>query len=298
MTELGEFLDPAVVAEIERLEVVARGLVEGFLRGVHLSREKGSSTEFAEHRPYVAGDDIRRVDWRTYARTDRYHLKEYDNETNLRATLVIDTSASMDFGSTALTKHRYALSLAAALGYLLLRQRDGVGLALGADRIERWIPARATAEHLAGVYRAMEASRPRGATGLSALLGAVAARQRGRGLTAVVSDFLDDPGRILSGLASLRHPDREVLAFHLVDPAEASLPFDTWMVFRDPEQPSTMLRLDARRVRASYLESFDRHRAELRRGCASAGVEYCEIRTDESFDRALARFLEIRARRA
>jgi len=297
MSDLGDLLDPALVAQIDKLEVVARRLVEGFMRGLHMSAAKGSSTEFAEYRPYVPGDDIRHLDWRLVGKTDRTYLKQYEAETNLRAVLIVDTSASMGFAATGLTKLRYASSLAAALGYLLHHQRDSVGLALVSNEVERFIPPRGTADHLTGIFRAMEETTPQGATALGDVLHTTAERIHTGSLVLIFSDFLDDPRSILSGLSHLRHRRSEVLAFHIVDPAEEHFPFDNWVIFEDMEHPGARVRLDAREVREVYLQSLWAHRDELRQECTAAEVDYLLLKTDTSFDVPLARFLQIRSRR-
>jgi uncharacterized protein (DUF58 family) len=295
MAELRQYLDPRAVAQLDRLGVVARSLVEGFLKGLHLSPAKGSSIEFAEHRPYVRGDEIRHIDWRTYGKTDRYYLKQYDDETNLRATLILDASASMGFGSSGASKLRYASCLAAALGYLLVSQRDAVGLAVVDSGVRRYVPPKATAEHLTGLFSAMEESRAEGKTALGPVIHRLAERLAARSLAIVLSDLLDEPEEILAALAHLRHRRSEVMVFQVLDPAEIELPFNGWMLLRDPEEPSRELRLDARQARRIYQENLEAHLEALRRGCAAAKVDYTLLATAEPFETALARYLHARA---
>lgn len=292
----GDVLHPAAVARLGRLEIVARALVEGFIKGLHYSPVKGSSTEFSEHRPYARGDEVRRIDWRTFARTDRYYLKEYDDETNVRATLILDSSKSMAFPPGKLTKFRYATCLVAALGYLLLRQRDAVGLALVDSQVREFIPPKATAQHLGGVFKLLEGAEPRGATSLAQTLHQLAAHGLPRGLVVVVSDFLDEPQEILRSISHLRHRGCEVLIFHVIDPDEEEFPFTNWTIFRDPEDETTCLRLDARQVREIYRDNLHAHLETLKRGSRAAGVDYALVKTDVPFEVSLATFLDKRRR--
>jgi uncharacterized protein (DUF58 family) len=297
MTIPRDLLDPRALARLDRLEIVARTAVEGFLRGLHRSPVQGSSIEFAHHRPYAAGDDVAHLDWRAWARTDRLYLREYEDETNLRATIVLDGSRSMDFGSGGPTKFRYAQCLAAALGYLAVRELDAVGLAVFDSGLRRWVPPRASPAHLDGIFRELERTVPAGETDLGRVLAAAAGRVRRRGLAVVISDLLDDPKAILGGLARFRGRGGEVLALHIVDPAELEFPFAGWASFGDPERPGRRLRLDGRAVRAVYRRNLEAHFEALRRGCGSTGIDYVLLDTRSPFDEALARFLAARRRR-
>lgn len=289
-----ELLDPSVLARIGNLELVARAAVEGFLRGLHQSPFKGSSLEFAEHRPYVPGDDITHLDWRSYAKTDRYYLKEYQDETNLRATIILDASESMAFGSRGVTKFRYGQCLAAALGFLMVRELDAVGLALFDSGLRRFVPPKASEAHLGGLFDELERAAPGGETSLGPVLRALAERLKRRALAVLVSDLLDDPQQILKGLARFRHRQSEVVVFHIIDPQELEFPFTNWMVFRDPERPGFKFRLDARQIRAAYRKNLADHLLQLRKGCGSMKVSYSLLDTRTPFDRALARYLAAR----
>jgi uncharacterized protein (DUF58 family) len=291
MTISRELLDPSALARIGNLELVARTVVEGFLRGLHSSAHKGSSVEFADHRPYVPGDEIAHIDWRTYARTDRYYLKEYEDETNLRATLVLDGSASMGFGSGGITKFRYAQCLAAALGLLMVRELDAVGLLVFDSAIRRYVPPKASAVHLGGLFGELERAAPAGETSLGSVLRAAAERARRRGLVVLISDLLDDPRETLRGLARFRHRRSEVLVFHICDPSELEFPFTNWTIFRDLESPASRLRLDARQIRSAYLERLRAHLEQIRKGCGSSNVSYSLLDTRTPFEQALAAYL-------
>lgn len=295
--ELRDYLDPAAVARLGSLEIIARTLVKGFLKGLHFSSEKGSSIEFLSYRPYVQGDEVRHIDWRTFGRTDRFYLKEYQNETNLRATIVLDDSASMGYRSGEVSKLRYGSCLAAALGYLLLLQRDAVGLVLVDSRVRQFVPPKATAQHLSGIFALMEAAQAQGETLLADAIHRLAGRLERRSFVMVLSDFLDDPRAIISSLEHLRHRGDEVLAFHLLDPAEEEFPFTRWTIFRDSENPGLELRLDARQVRELYRENLGAHIEVLRQGCRAANIDYALLSTRRPFELSLATYLEARSRR-
>jgi uncharacterized protein (DUF58 family) len=286
-----------VVARIGSLEIAARSLVEGFLKGLHFSARRGSSTEFIEHRAYAPGDEIRRIDWRTFGRTDRFYLKEYEDETNLRAILVLDASGSMAYGSAGVTKLRYATLLAAALGYLLLSQRDAVGLAVVEASLRRYIPPKATPRHLAGIFSALESEPAGGETRLADCIHRIAGLARRRSFIVIISDFLDEPASVLESIAHLRHRGSEALLLHVMDPAEEEFPFTGWTVFRDAEHPRARARLDARQVREIYLENLAEHLSALRTGATALGVDHSVVGTGRPFDIALAAYLEARARR-
>ena len=295
--DVRDYLDPVAAARLGHLELVARTLVEGFIKGLHFSAAKGSSIEFAAHRPYVPGDEIRHIDWKTFARSDRFFLKEYEDETNVRAALVVDTSGSMGFGSGELPKFRYACCLAAALGYLLLGQRDAVGLVLAGSGIERYVPPKSTPQHLRGIFAALEAAHPRGETNLAGCLDKLAERLPRRSFAIVLSDCIDDPRAVLRSIAHLRHRHSEVILFHILDPAEEEFPFTGWTVFRDVENPAVRVRLDARQVREIYRENLASHLEILRKGCAAAGVDYSLMSTKKPFELSLATYLDARERR-
>jgi uncharacterized protein (DUF58 family) len=291
-----DLLDPRHVARLGNLELIARTIVEGFLRGVHRSVHRGSSVEFAEHRPYVPGDAIDRLDWRAFGKTDRLYLREFEDETNLRATFIIDASASMGFGSRGISKFRYASCLLAAFGYILHKQLDAIGLMTFDELPRQWFPPRASLAHLEGLLRSLEAVRPEGRTALSAVLHQAAEAARRRGLVMLFSDLLDEPREILRALARLRAGGSEVAVFHIVDPAEAEFPFQRWTLFRDAEDRGRRLRLNARWVRDTYLRNFRQHVDELRRGCHAARIDYQLVDVSGPFESALRGFLTARRR--
>lgn len=287
-------LDPEKISRLGNLELVARVVVEGFLRGVHRSPYRGSSVEFSQNRPYVPGDEISRIDWRAYGKTDRLYLREYEDETNLRLTLLVDGSASMSFASQGISKFRYASCLGAALGQLILRQLDAVGLLVFDRDVRRWIPPRASRTHFQGVLAELEDVVPAGETSLGPVLRKAAEAIPSRGFVVLLSDLLDDPGEILRGLTRFRAARSEVVVFHVIDPAEREFPFPGWIDFRDMESAGSRQKIDARWIRETYLENFRKHLDQIRAGCIASHIDYQLVDVTTPFDVTLSRFLAAR----
>lgn len=295
-TSARRFLDPAFVSRLSRLDLVARLVVEGFLTGLHKSPYHGFSVEFAQHRPYNAGDPVRFVDWRLFAKTDRYYLKQYEEETNLRAHLILDTSASMGYRSEGpVTKLRYATLLAGALTYMMQSQRDAVGLLMYDDAVRTLLPAKATHVHARRILTELEHAVPGSGTHTGPALRAVAERIRRRGLIVLLSDLMDRPEDVLQGLRHFRHGQHEIVVFHVLDPAEESFPFRGDTEFEDMET-GRRLATHAWEVREAYLERFHEWTTIYRRACGEIGVEYVPTTTSTPFDLALFRYLEKRSR--
>ncbi len=291
-------LDPAHLATLGNLELVARSVVEGFLIGLHHSPHPGFSVEFAENRPYVSGDDIRHVDWKMYARSDRYYIKQYEEETNLRAYLAVDTSRSMDWTSEPgrlVSKLEYARFLSASLAYLLLRQGDAVGLLAFDDRIRHRVLPRATRRHLATLLRSLTLLNGSGSTDAGGALREVALRMQRRGLVVLVSDLLVDQDETLRALHFLRHRRHEVIVFHLMDPGERDLPQAGNAVFFDPESTSE-LRSDSAALRPEYRRAVAEAVRTWRLECRRMGADYHLFTTDTPLGAALGEYLEKRAR--
>jgi uncharacterized protein (DUF58 family) len=296
--------DPTSLSKYGHLTLVARTLVEGFLTGVHKSPYKGFSVEFAEHRQYYPGDEIRHIDWRAVGKTDRYYIKEYEEETNLKAHLLVDASGSMGFTSKAagkvgegpISKFQYAQYIAASLAYLMLHQRDAVGLALHDTQVRALIKPRATSKHLLQVIRALEQAAPGGETALAPLWHQVADQVKRRGLVVILSDCFDQTANLLRALQHLRHRRHEVLLFHILAPEEIEFPFKKWTQFRNLEVAGHKLLVDPQRLRKEYLANFERFREELRTACGKTQVDYHLMRTDEPVDRALGIYLSRRQR--
>lgn len=295
MPQYTEFLKPEVVAKLKGIDLKARMVVEGFLAGLHRSPYKGFSAEFTEHRPYMPGDELKRIDWKVYAKTDRFVIREYEEETNLRAYIVLDTSGSMGYRSGMLSKLDYANCLAAALAYLLLRQKDSAGLVSFSDKIDRYVPPRSSRSHLNVLLQALAAARPGGDTGVAATLHQLAERVKRRGLVILISDLWDDPQQVLGGLRHFRFRKHDLLVFHLLDPNERALDFKGPVSLRDLETGQEMI-LDPRVVRADYQRDFDGFFRQFEQGCREAGIDYHRVTTDTPFDRALFQYLERRRR--
>ncbi len=231
-----EYLKPEILNKINNLELRARLVVEGFITGLHKSPFHGFSVEFAQHRPYNVGDNLRYVDWKVFGRTDRYYIKQYEEETNLKAYILLDTSRSMEFSSTEITKLQYAKYLSAALSYLMITQRDAVGLALFGSQVRKILPPRSSTGYLQPILTELDRAKPEGETDISAILHILAERLKRRGLIILISDLLDEPEAILSGLRHFRHSQHEVLVFHILDPNEIEFDFKGDIEFEDLEK--------------------------------------------------------------
>jgi uncharacterized protein (DUF58 family) len=284
-------IDPTALSRYGGLGLVARTTVEGFLTGVHKSPYKGYSVEFAEHRQYYPGDEIRRLDWRVLAKTERYYIKEYEEETNLNA------SGSMAYRGKTGSKFDYARHVAACLAYLMLHQLDAVGLVTHDTRVRQIIPPRANAKHLLRVLQTLEQTRPGGETSLAPLWHELAAHHlRRRGMVVVLSDCFDDLDRLLLALKHFRHRKHEVVLFHVLAPEEIEFPFRRLTQFQNLELDPHRLLVDPARLRTEYLAKFEAFCRQLRDKARAMGVDYHLLRTDEPVDRALGVYLSRRQR--
>lgn len=288
-------LDPKKIAKVRNLEVVARGVVEGFVSGMHRSPYHGASVEFAEHRGYVPGDDPRRLDWKLLAKSDRLYVKKYEEETNLRCLLAVDASGSMDYGAGDQNKLRYAKVLSAALSYLLLMQRDAAGVAVFDDGLKRVFPPRGGARTFRQITEILSGSAPGKDTEVAPVLHDLSERFKRRGLLVLLSDLFDDPKEILSGLAHFRFRRHEVLVLHILHPDELEFPFAGWTRFEGLEPADKEIFTEPQRIRAEYRRNLDDFLLEIRRGCHHRSIDYALVPTDEPWDRALARVLGRRA---
>lgn len=289
-------LDPGVVARLAHLDVRARLVVEGFIAGMHRSPFHGFSVEFAEHRPYMPGDPLKNLDWKVLAKSDRLLVKQYTEETNLRAHLLLDLSGSMGFRSerASLSKFEYARSLAAALAYLMIGQQDAVGTMLFTDQPAAYVPPRSVRSHLDVVLRTLGAASPGGGTRLAPVLHELAERIKRRGLVVLLSDLHDDPAAILSGLQHFRHRHHEVIVFHVLDPDEVEFPYTDASTFVDLETGAT-LTTEPWEIAARYRANLTAWRDRLARACREQRVDYVPLDTRTPFDRALLAYLEKRA---
>jgi uncharacterized protein (DUF58 family) len=288
------YFDPRVLAGISNLHLRARWVVEGLMSGVHRSRAKGFSVEFEEHREYSPGDEIRRIDWKALGKFDRYFIKEYEDETNLRAYLLLDTSASMDYASDGITKFDYGCTLTASLAYLILRQQDAAGVVTFSDHIEAFIPPKAKRDYLVQILHALETRSPSGETDVGTILEEIAGQIKRRGLVVLVSDLLDEPEKILKGLRLFRFKGNDVIVFHLLDPAELDLPFDGNILFEDLEELNLKVVADPRAIRKTYRAVVEEFISRMRQECHDNTIDYQLISTATPLDRALASYLSWR----
>jgi uncharacterized protein (DUF58 family) len=289
-------LRPEVIKRISRLEIRARHIVEGLLSGMHRSPYFGQSVEFLQHRQYAPGDDLRRVDWKVWAKQDRLYVKQYEEDTDLRCCLLVDVSGSMEYGSGAMTKCDYAMTAAAALAYLLLRQQDAVGCVVFDEGIRQAIPLRTSTSHLTTIVGALETKEPRDKTQLYDVLTRVAETYPRRGMMILISDLLVDPADALRGLRLLRQLGHDVLVLHLMDDDELDFPFARPARFEGLET-TDHLTCNPRALREGYLAALDRFLATVRHGCARDNIDYALIRTSMALDAALTAFLSHRQQR-
>jgi uncharacterized protein (DUF58 family) len=307
-----DYLQPETLAKLAGLELKARGIVEGYLAGLHRSPQRGFSVEFAEHREYVPGDDLRYVDWKVYGKRDRVYLKQFEEETNFVCHILLDVSDSMRYCSESpgapLSKLEFAKHVAAALAYLVLRQQDAVGMATFDAAVRETVRPSGQAAHLRQVIHALESIsdeplRPAGADahreapGVERALHELAERMHRRSLVVILSDCFNDAARLLSALKHFRHRRHDVTVMQVVDPAEVEFPFDEPTLFHDLELPQSEF-VDPRAVRSAYRREFERFRRMLESECRNAGLDYLLLRTDRSLDSALSSYLVRRARRA
>ena len=297
MAQLSSILEAEDITSLQNLQLFARTVVEGFTTGHHASPHKGFSVEFRQHRPYVQGDDIRRLDWKIFGRADRFYIREYDEETNLRATVVLDASGSMDYrGQKGVWKFDYARKLAAAVSYLLMSQQDAVGLVTFDSKVREFIPNRTRITHLHHLLETMIATKPGKETSLAPVLESLAQRLKRRGLVILISDFFDDPAAILKAIGVLRKQGHEIIALQLWDRDELEFPFGQWARFENLEKDDDFLLLDPATIRLRYLEVQRVFQDQLKEGFRKHQVDYLSLPTDEPHSAALRSYLALRMR--
>lgn len=293
MPDSKRFLHPESIQRISRLELRARHIVEGFLSGMHRSPYYGQSVEFLQHREYAPGDDLRHVDWKVWARQDRIYVKEYEADTNLRCSLLVDVSNSMRYGNGPLNKYEYACTLATSLAYLVLKQNDAVGCMAFDERIRRQVPIRSKRNHLQSVVESLDQSDPADKTEMYTILRNVAEALPRRGMMILVSDLLADPQGTVRGLRLLKQRGHDVLVLHVMDDDEIDFPFSGPTRFEGLESLD-FLNCNPRALREGYLEAVNEFLEQTRRACAHNTVDYALIRTSQPMDAALATFLSSR----
>jgi uncharacterized protein (DUF58 family) len=292
-----KYLDPQTLASLEGLDLQARLLVEGFVAGMHASPYQGFSVDFAEHRQYVPGDDIRHVDWKVWSKTDKLYLKQYEEETNLLVYLMLDTSESMAYASgDNVSKLQYAQFVAAAMSYLVIQQQDSVGLALFDDGVRRFLRPSGQPSQLKEIIHVLDATPARQKSDIGLVFNDLAERFKRRGVVAIFSDFFDDPARILTGLKHFRHRRHDVIVFHILDPYELDFPFRSTTLFKGLEGMPEIL-TEPHALRKAYQDELRQFLNELERGCRMIDVDYIPLRTDQPLDVPLSSYLASRAAR-
>jgi uncharacterized protein (DUF58 family) len=290
------FLDPAVVARLGTLELKARTIVEGFLSGLHRSPFKGFSVEFAEYRQYMPGDDLSTIDWKVYARSDRYYVKKFEEETNLDCHLMLDVSGSMEYGSHhGMNKFEYGACLAASLGYLMNRQRDAVGLTAFDENIVAMLPASSRPGNLRGLLLTLDRLKPGRQTNVSKPLHQLAGSLTKRGMIVLISDLLDDADAVIQGLKHFQFRGSDVLVFHVLDPDEIDFPFDRATRFEDLETSEEIMAVPGA-VRDHYRKTVDALIERYRRELGASRIDYQLLNTKEPLELALLSYLSTRSR--
>lgn len=290
------YLDPAVVSKLNSLELKARLVVEGFMVGLHRSPYHGFSVEFTQHRPYMQGDSLKNIDWKVYAKTERYFIKQFEEETNLISYIVLDTSKSMDFSyGQNLKKLEYASILAASLMYLMIRQQDAVGLALYSDKINTILPPKSSRAYLNELLRSLAEVKASNSTHTAESLSIVAEKIKRRGLVIIISDFFDDLNSVLTAIKHFRYKKNEVVVFQILDPIEKSFAFGRDAVFRDMETSEEMT-TQPYQIQKTYQKAMNEFIDTIRLECLNAGIEYNLLETSVPFDKALLSYFKKRSR--
>jgi len=293
MPDSKRFLHPEAIKRISRLDLRAPHVVEGFLSGMHRSPYFGQSVEFLQHREYAIGDDLRHMDWKVWARQDRLVVKQFEEDTNLRCTMLVDISNSMQYGEGALNKYEYACTIASSLAYLVLQQQDAVGCVSFDETVRVNVPIRSKRNHIYSIINSLEAQQPRDKTDMHAVLRTVAETWPRRGMMVLVSDLLTDTDNLMRGLRLLRQRGHDVLVFHVMDDDELDFPFSGPMRF-DGLETDAFLNCNPRALREGYMEALEHFLQDVRHRCAQNTIDYALIRTSQSLDAVLATYLSNR----
>lgn len=285
-----KFLQPEVVAKLNNMSLRARLVVEGYIIGMHKSPYHGFSVEFAEHRAYGPGDEIRHIDWKLYGKTDRYYIKQFEEETNLRSYVLLDTSLSMTYRSGKITKLDYSSYLAAALTYLMLAQQDGVSITLFNEGIKGYVPPRSTPGHLNTILAQLENIETGTDTKIAPTLHHLAEKVKKRGLIILISDLLDEPEEVLTGLKHFRHKKHEVIVFHIIDKQEIDFDFSVRTRFRDLETGEEIT-TEPWQIQSAYHQVIEQFQKFYKTQCRKQNIDYVPLNTDQNLDIALTGYL-------
>ena len=291
-----KFLDPLVISKLRTLELKARMVVEGFKVGLHRSPYHGFSVEFSEHRPYMQGDSLKNVDWKVYAKSEKYFIKQFEEETNLICNIFVDVSNSMNYKHTAkITKLDYAITLAASLAYVMIDQQDSVGIAIYSDKIHSYLPPKSNRVYLRTLLSALDQIEPGGTTTTSKCLDLVAAKIKKRGLTIIISDFFDDIDSVLNALKLIHYKKNEVIVFQILDSVEKNFGFDRDSIFVDLET-GEQLTTQPHQIQRAYQQAMNEYLNKLKSECLNYGIEYNLIDTSQSFDKTLISYFAKRSK--
>jgi uncharacterized protein (DUF58 family) len=289
-------LDPHTLQKISKMELLAKQVMDGYVQGLHKSPHVGFALDFAQHRQYVAGDDIRRIDWRVYAKADRYYIKQYEVTTNLRCQIVLDASGSMRYQGAGdpISKFRFGQFLAASLAYIVLHQQDAAGLITFDNKVRSFIPAKSTPSQLMRILRTLDTTHAEQESGIAPILHEVAERIDRRGMVVVISDLFEDADKLIEAMHHLRHKRHEVILLQTMANDELDFPFRKWSLFENLELSSDKIKLDPALMRAAYLENLNKHQQALKEGLAKLHISHLLMNTSQPFDTALAAYLSKR----
>jgi uncharacterized protein (DUF58 family) len=291
-----KFLDPSIISKLNSLELRARLVVEGFMVGLHKSPYHGFSVEFTQHRPYMQGDGLKDIDWKVYGKTEKYFIKQYEEETNLKSYILLDVSNSMNFGyEKNVKKIEYASTLVAAFSYLMIKQQDAVGLAIYADKILKYFPPKMSKAYLLELIKNLSQVKPSEKTNTAECLNSIAEKIKRRGLVIIVSDFFDDVNAILKALKHFRYKKNEVIVFQILDPIERTFSFGKDAIFKDMETSEEMT-TQPYQIQKSYRDAMNEFIGKIKSECLNANIEYNLIETSSPFDKALFSYIQKRSK--
>ncbi len=290
------YLDPQIISKLSNLELRARLVVEGFMVGLHKSPYHGFSAEFSQHRPYMQGDDLKNIDWKVYGKTEKYFIKQYEEETNLKSYIILDTSKSMDFKSgDNISKLNYSMILAASLSYLMIKQQDAVGLALYSEKINKLFQPKASRAYLQEILKHLSTITAGEKTNTASSLGEIAEKIKSRGLVIIISDFFDDVDSVIKSLKKFSFKKNEVIVFQILDPIEKSFSFGKDAIFRDLETEEEIT-TQPYQIQKAYKEAMEQFTKKIKRECLNSNFDYNLIDTSTSFDKALFTYIQKRSR--
>lgn len=295
-TDYKTFLDPQIISKFSNLELKARLVVEGFMVGLHKSPYHGFSVEFSQHRPYMQGDDLKKVDWKVYGKTEKYFIKQFEEETNLKSYIILDTSKSMDFKSgNNISKLNYSVILASALAYIMIKQQDSVGLALYAEKINKILPPKASSAYLQEILKNLSSIVAAQKTQTANSLDELAEKIKRRGLVIIISDFFDEVDRVIKSLKKFSYKKNEVIVFQILDPIERSFAFGKDAIFKDIETAEE-LTTQPFQIQQAYKEAMNEFTGKIKRECLNSNFDYNLIETSNPFDKALLSFVQKRVK--